>query len=325
MKYLLLVLLTISCSTHPVVKNSKPISALEVLTLETEEVLSGETYEQILNEKFPEEKLKEILLMIPILFYRFDVYGNLQFGTAIDTLYEYSTKNKLSKELAPILIESITRHLFMETTLENAMMLKQITNIDVGWDENYIKNFKGTKLDYKDRELKINQWRKWVEENKIRDLISMPLNPNPSTNIDNVMKVDLSKLEKLSDIAQYFTDLAYADDFENNICKVFDSLQNYGVFKRDIFQFYAIESLDRYSQTHSISPSLVPKLINCLKGTIIFKNSLKNANLLKKITSVDVGWEENYYKWTADSAGKEDPRDKMIKEWENWVIKNNIK
>lgn len=313
------------CGTH-FKAQEKSLSVLEILTLETEDALSGVAYKNILKEKFPEAKLKEILLVIPLLFHRAEVQGSIHFHQAIGTLYEYSKKNKLSNKFVPILIDALDRHMMMESTLENVKMLEKLTNIKVGWDKNYVKNWKGSKAEYEDRKLKIAQWEKWVDDNKIINLVTNRLLPKTNS-IEVLENIDFSKLEKLDDIVKIFSCLAYDEDAENKIFNLIDTINKYDSFKRDIFRFYAIEALKIYSEGHEISGKRIPVLINCLKEcqSLDFKISINNAELIKKITKLDVGWEKNFYQFASESLNKEDPRGKMIEQWENWVKQSNSK
>lgn len=319
----ILTIFLIGCNV--VIKEKK--TSLEILAIPSVELdYPDKVYNDILKESFPEKKLMDIFLKIPRMFN--DIQGswslNYHINASLLALFMYSKKHKISNEFVPILIDLLDRHWYtFENTLINAKLICKITNIDVGWDEAYVKNWTGSEINEKDRKEKIAKWKKWVVDNKVRDMTLCPLLSANQEN-DSITLEALLKLEDSKQLIQAYSNLAYDEDAEKKLLSIIIWLYSEEPnAKGNLHLSYALEALNLYSQDQPISISTGIFLIKYIKSyarTFLEKNSC--AKLLKSITKEDFGWEYNYYNYKKNIGKNTKDREEQIKKWEDWFNKS---
>lgn len=171
---LIVIFVMYGCNSNKKIKLSEVSGKKEALNIDAL-VLNGNSeelyiaYNEILNGDSPENDLMDILKKLPIYFggnKRYLVRAISHINLATEKLFEYSQKKDLSKEFVPLLLDVKKLVVYFPNTLNIAKTLKKITNIDVGWDENYVQNWSGSTEDQIDSESKSKQWRDWAEQNK---------------------------------------------------------------------------------------------------------------------------------------------------------------
>ena len=183
-----------------------------------------------------------------------------------------------------------------------------------------MKNWTGSKEDRADLLFKISKWQKWVVDNKVRDLISNPLSSTKNKK-DSLPINKLLQLEDSEELIQAYSNLVFEENSLNKIINILETtIENDR--KTYLHRYYAIEALHLYSQYHPIPISMVPLLISHFKGGSYF-SAKTCAKLLKKLTNIDVGWEENFF-GHPNKLFCNDCED-QIKKWEDWAKVNIIK